>query len=380
MSALLALLALLVPAVIASCTGSSPKGEADPATVAAPAATTTAPLQEQDRATCAADSRCTLAQAAASHHIVVGVGQTLAALRPSARRVVARQFTGVSLETELLWSVVQPQPGQFNFAPADAAVAWANRHGKAVTMTHFVWDQVSTDGNPGWLTATKTPAELRRVLSTQMRTLGQRYRGRIARWSVVNEPLQYAGSHLQDNVYLRLLGPDYIAEAFHMAHRLLPTGELWMNEVFTEANPSKADALVKLAASLVHRRIPIDGVSLQGHMFVLSQHPDFALVQRTLRRLASLGLHVGLSEIDDPHQPNEPGWAQSQARRVGAMASACVAVPACRYVSFWNLDDGHSWLDSLLHGQYGTHPTLYTADLRPKPAWRAVRDAFSAAP
>jgi endo-1,4-beta-xylanase len=203
-----------------------------------------------------------------------------------------------------------------------------------------------------------------------LETITARYGGKIDRWIVVNEPLEYGGTALYQNHFYRVLGPDYISEAFAVAKEAAPDAELWLNEIFTENNPAKAGALVDLAAGLVANRVPIDGVGLQGHLF--AGDPDYALVQDTMQRIGNLGLKVAITELDAPVGAELPNRFEVQAQRMAGMVRACLAVPACDSVTFWGLDDAVSWLNQFLAPNLD--PLLFDASLKPKPVYFAVRD------
>ena len=192
----------------------------------------------------------------------VGVGYTYQPEKPDEAALVTREFDALTLEGELLWSVVHPEATRWNFAPADRAVAWAARHGLYVTATHFVWDQLVYASTPAWVKAIDDPERLRVVMRQHLATITHRYGRRVRRWIVVNEPLRYFGdtAAIQDNHFSRVLGPDWIAESFRIAHRAAPHASLWLNEVFTETDARKAQALVELARTLVTAHVPIDGV------------------------------------------------------------------------------------------------------------------------
>ena len=216
------------------------------------------------------------------------------------------------------------------------------------------------------------PDELRQVMRDHLGAIRARYDGKIDRWIVVNEPLEYGGTTLYRNHFYNVLGPDYISEAFHIAEEAAPDSELWLNEIFTENNAAKASALVDLAANLVARGVPIDGVGLQGHLF--AGNPDYELVQDTMQRLGDLGLKVAITEMDAPVGADLPGRLEVQAQRMAGMVRACLAVPACDSITFWGLNDEVSWLNSFLAPDLD--PLLFDASLRPKPAYFVVRDAL----
>ena len=75
---------------------------------------------------------------------------------------------------------------------------------------------------PPWLTErTWTREELRSFLERYVKAVMGRYRGRIESWDVVNEPLAEDGS-LQHNLWRRVLGPGYVADALRWAHEADP--------------------------------------------------------------------------------------------------------------------------------------------------------------
>jgi len=320
----------------------------------------------------------TLREAAARAHVRVGVGRE--AGDPADDRLAVRQFDSMTLEGSLVWNVVHPAPGHWDFTKADRSVAFARRHHLYLTATHFVWDQIFYKSTPAWVGESTSRQELERVMADHLRTITRRYGRAIRRWITVNEPFNYFGdtTQLQPNTFSRILGPDWIADTFRIAHRAAPHAEQWLNEIFTETDPLKADALVRLARSLVRRHVPIDGVALQGHLFVplTPVAPNRPLIRRTLRRLAALGLKVSLTEIDAPMEP-APGRAAEQARRVRSLVSACLAVRRCTSLTFWDLRDSESWLNGLF-GRDDLAPTLFDPMGRPHRSFYAVRAALLA--
>jgi len=322
---------------------------------------------------CIASGSCTLREAAEAAQLRVGV-----AAAPGEEgwdSLVVKEFDALSPEGELLWNVIHPSPDEWDFEAADQTLAFAEEHGLLTTVSHFVWDQAtSISSTPDWVKAIQDPDELRRVMRDHLAAITARYGGKINRWIVVNEPLEYGGTALYRNHFYDVLGPDYISQAFRIAKEAAPDSELWLNEILTENNPAKASALVDLAANLVATGVPIDGVGLQGHLF--AGDPDYELVQDTMQRLANLGLKVAITELDAPVGDDLPGRLEVQAQRMAGMVRACLAVPACDSVTFWGLDDEVSWLNWFLAPNLD--PLLFDALLRPKPAYFAVRDALLA--
>ncbi len=276
----------------------------------------------------------------------------------------------------LSWSVIQPGPDRWDFGPADATYAWAEDHGLHQTGFHFAWDQAVLDDLAPWVLDVTDPTELRSVLEQRAEVIFGRYPS-LDRIDVINEPLQILGGALYANHFLQVLGPDYIAELFAIVDAAAPpTTELILNENFVEYSQAKADALVALVGALVEEGVAIDGVGLQTHL--LFGEPDWDRYARVMRDLGDLGVAVHITELDVPVAPTLADRQAVQDRRYRRAVTTCLEVDACRSITVWGVDDGHTWIDDVLGP--GQDPLLFHADGTIKPAFVAVLDAFLAHP
>lgn len=316
----------------------------------------------------------TLRCAGESIHVRVGDGYDEGE-SAAENRLRVQQFDAVTF-SNFTWSNTEPAPNRWDFSSTDAEIAFAKHHHLYVTADHFLWDQVVYHSTPSWVMAINNPIQLQRAMLDYISAFTKRYGNAINQWTVVNEPLTYIGdtSAIQPNHFSEVLGPDWIADAFRIAHEGAPHAALWLNEVFTEDDPAKAHALVVLATDLVAQHVPINGVSLEGHLFtpdLKPMSPDFSLVHQTLEQLSALGLQVSLSEIDDPTFPTTGNRFGVQASNISRLVAACLDVPNCVSINFWDIDDSKSWLDALFNNA-NVDPTLFTTNLRPKLAFTAV--------
>lgn len=310
-----------------------------------------------------------LRTAAASAGIRVGVAA--APGEPEPTRLVAQEFDALSAEGEFLWSVIHPAPGVWNFDGADRFIHFSRAEGLTTTVTHFVWDQVvDISTTPAWVLAIDDPEELREVMREHLRTITERYGGAIDRWIAVNEPFEYLGTTLYPNHFHRVLGPDYVEQVFRMAREEAPRSELWLNEILVEYQPAKAAALVAFVANLVAKGVPVDGVSLQGHLF--GGAPDWELVRDTLAALGHLGVKTAFSEVDAPVAASLPDRLEVQAESMARLVESCLEVAACDSVTWWGLHDGVSWLNWFLGPDLV--PLLFTPTLERKPGYFAARE------
>ena len=315
-----------------------------------------------------------LRELAAARGIGIGVAVAAHALRGDSlyRRTLAREFGLVTTENALKFEPLRPAPDRWEFGDADTIVAFAERHGMRVRGHTLVWKRQL----PCWLTeGADSGAALAALLREHIRTVVGRYRGRIAVWDVVNEPLANQitadtppDSLLRPTLWLKRLGPEHIELAFRWAHEADPGARLFLNETGAEAEGPKADALYELLRDLLARGVPVHGVGLQMHL-KLRRPADTESVLRNMRRLASLGLEVQVTEME-VELARAPGdireQLDGQARLYREVLAACLAVPRCTAFVMWGMTDRYTWQDP-------DTPLLFDAEYRPKPAYDAVR-------
>jgi endo-1,4-beta-xylanase len=272
------------------------------------------------------------------------------------RRRLIETFTSITPENAMKWEVIHPAARRFDFREADALVRFARRTGKRVRGHPLVWDLQL----PRWLTGRDwSRAALRRILRDHIRAVVGRYRGRIAEWDVVNEPLTDAG-RFKPTIWYRTLGPGYVALAFRAAHRADPRARLFLNEIDAERAGPKSRALVLLARELKRRGVPIHGIGWQNHT-TGSEAAGRARLRALFRAAGRIGLAGAITEMDVGGTDERP-----QARAYADAARACAAAPNCTGLTVWGVTDRWSWLEP------EARALPFDADGEPKPALRAL--------
>jgi endo-1,4-beta-xylanase len=320
---------------------------------------------------------CSLREIADERGVLVGTAVAAGPLRDleSYRAVIAREFNSVTPENQAKWAAIEPARGAADFGPLDDLVEFAAAHDLKVRGHTLVWGQAGANGVPDWVAAIRDPDALRTAVSEHIRTEVARYRGRIDRWDVVNEPLESHGAALDPNLFLRVLGPDYIDMAFAAAHAADPQARLWLNENVFERLTAKSDALVQLVARLVGAGVPITGVGLQAH-FLSGRPPAPGVIEKLVRRLRAVGVEVAITELDLP-VPARRG-AVSQPAGYAQVVAECLRA-GCREITVWGVNDAVTWLDAFLRRAH-TDPLLFDAADRPKPAYGAFKRALASTP
>lgn len=305
----------------------------------------------------------------AGDRLAIGSAVNVDALAdPRYRAVLGREFNAVTAEQAMKWSAVEPAKGRYDRAAADRLIVFAQQHDQRVYGHALVWHKQV----PGWVTDTpaETPASrpatgelLRRHVEDEV----SYFRGRVWAWDVVNEPLADDGT-LRQSIWLRQLGPGYLADAFRWARAADPQARLFLNEYGVEGVNPKSDALYALVRDLRAAGVPIDGVGFQVHWTLDPLPSSFT---DNLARFAALGVDVAITELDTRMPvPATPERLRRQAAVYQQAIGACLAVPRCVSFTVWGFTDAYSWVP-------GAHPglgaaTMFDQNLIPKPAYGAV--------
>jgi endo-1,4-beta-xylanase len=301
---------------------------------------------------------------AATHGLRIGTAVDSNVLKtdPGYARRLATDFSSVTAENAMKWSTVEPVRGQYDFSGADAVVEFARAHNQTVRGHTLVWYKAL----PPWLENGKfTPAELRAILKNHVETMVRRWSGMVSAWDVVNEPLDSRG-RLRNNIWLRTLGPGYIADVFRWARAADPLAKLYLNDYDTESSGRKADGLYSLVSRLKSQGVPINGVGFQMHLRL----PTDRAYAPTLQRFADLKLDISVTELDVRTNPSHD--QKAQAKVYGRAVAACLSVKRCVSLTVWGFTDAYSWLRD-----YGGAATMFDATLAPKPAYGTVRKVLA---
>ncbi len=363
LSAIVAVAGCASPAAsVVAPTPSSAASTASPtATAAAASATPSAP---------AANASAALRDLAGSRYFGSALAMPQLARDTKYTQIAGTQFSAVTPENAMKWGLVEPSKGQFEWADADAIVAFAEAHNQKMRGHTLVWHTQL----PDWISGGSfSKAELSAILQQHITTEVSRYAGKIYAWDVVNEVIADDGS-MRDDVFLKVMGQEYIADAFRWAHAADPSAKLYINDYDVEGVNPKSDALYKLVKSLKDQGVPIDGVGFQGHFDLQNPFPtDFVA---NMQRFAALGLDVAITELDvRVETPATATELTKQADYYRQTVADCLAVPTCVGITVWGFTDKYSWVPSVFPGKGAA--ALYDSNMDPKPALAAVEQALA---
>ncbi|CAM9495504.1 unnamed protein product, partial [Hapterophycus canaliculatus] len=191
-----------------------------------------------------------------------------------------------------------------DFRRCDKIVDWALGNGMEVKGHTLCWHVTTPD-----FAEEMSASRLREALYRHIRTTMAHFYGRVESWDVVNEALSVdCTGAMEDNVYLRKLGPGYVDDCFRVAHQIDPNAKLIYNDNKVEGagladgRSRKADAMYEMLKGMKERGVPVHGAGMQAHFTAAGtgwrRPPTPHSVQRQVRRLGELGLSVNISEMD----------------------------------------------------------------------------------
>ncbi len=263
----------------------------------------------------------------------------------------------------------------YDFEPSDRVVGFARDNGLRVHGHTVIWySQGAEVFDDAAVPRDRFAAEYDRYISTFV----GRYKGQMAGWDVVNEPVAEDGEGLRDCHWSRALGMEgYMIRAFEQARAADPDAVLFLNEYNLENIPKKGATFLKLIERLLKLGAPIGGIGTQSHLDI--EIPT-GQITTFMRDAASLGLPIHVSELDFPMQregrmPDLRSVADKRAQqvaRVGELTEAFMALPERQRYAFttWGLRDIDSWL--VREGRSSDSPLLLDAEGRANPAYQAV--------
>jgi len=339
------------------------------------------------------------------------------------------QFNQITAENDTKWQLIHPREGAdgYDFGPTDALVNFGLSNNLQVVGHTLVWHSQTpnwvfagtnppppsaTNAAPAVAANTNAPAtnqlgrgrfgpgfgsgfgryngprasrdELLQRLRDHIHTVVGRYKGRIKVWDVVNEAIADGNGTnvLRNSLWLEIIGPDFIAKAFHYAHEADPNAVLRYNDYGLE-NPAKRKKLITLIKSLQEQKVPVHAIGSQAHVNVSM---TFDTMDQALTEMATLGLPIHITELDvNSAQGGQRGFGADIANNASTtqgglvsdadkkLADAYAGIfrafvkhrDSVKMVTFWGVNDAVSW-------RANGKPLLFDGNNQPKPAFDAV--------
>jgi len=318
--------------------------------------------------------------------------------------IVIKYFNSITVENVMKAALINPEPGVFNFKPADEYVAFGEQHKMFIIGHTLVWHNQC----PAWFFTNaqgkpNTKEEQIERLREHIKTVAGRYAGRVHAWDVVNEVIDEDGNY-RPTTWVKAFGngDTLVKYAFKFAAEYAPNTELYYND-FNTWRPAKRDGIVRLVKMLQKEGIRIDGVGMQGHWGL--NYPKTNYIEDAIDAYAACGIKVMITELDvdvlpltkegqvigqgmadkqfqleefttflDPYRQGLPENVQAElTRRYEELFSIFYKRrDKIARVTLWGINDGMSWKNGYPVPGRTNYPLLWDRQSQPKPALKAV--------
>ena len=322
----------------------------------------------------------------------------------ASQKIVVQQFNTITLENGMKAEIINPEPGVFNYAPADAFVEFGEKHDMFIIGHTLVWHNQTpewffqdAEGNPN------TPeAQIERMRS-HIEAVAGRYAGRVHAWDVVNEVIADDGSY-RPTTWVNSVGDGdlMVQKAFQFASEYAPDTELYYND-FNAWRPAKRDGIARMVRMLQSKGIRIDGIGIQGHWGL--NFPKNEYIKAAIDTFAALGVKVMITELDvdvlpltkegqiigsvmshpqfqleefeeflDPYKEGLPASVQQALtiRYKELLEIFYAKRDKIDRVTLWGIHDGMSWKNDYPIPGRTNYTLLWDRNRKPKPAFDAV--------
>ncbi|TGE06176.1 endo-1,4-beta-xylanase [Hymenobacter fodinae] len=321
------------------------------------------------------------------NYFPVGVAVGAKQLKGSEAELIKQQFNSITPENAMKMGPIHPEENRYFWTDADAIVDFAQQNKLRVRGHNLLWHEQT----PKWLFKDAQGKQvskevLLKRLHDHIFTVVKRYKDKIYAWDVVNEAIDdNPNEFLRNSEWYQICGEDFIAKAFEYAHEADPKAVLFYNDYNTE-RPEKRERVYKLLKKLKDAKVPIDAVGLQGHWSL--QEPTAVELRKAIEQYSSLGLKVQITELDVSIYPWEKERRARRSDESDAYTPELEKKQAEQYkmffrvfrdyknvltgVTFWNVSDQYSWLDTYPVPGRKNYPLLFDQNLKPKKAFQEV--------
>ncbi|MDI7774170.1 endo-1,4-beta-xylanase [Asticcacaulis sp. EMRT-3] len=312
-------------------------------------------------------------------------------LNPDVTAIVIRECNIIVPENELKMYVTHnTNPTDYNFAPGDAILNFAEEHKMAMRGHNLIWAR--DEYTPKWLKDYKFSgkAEAEKMLRDYIARVTRHYGTRLTSWDVVNETIDPKTGEVRANAFTRVLGIDSLRIAFEAARENLPQMQLVYNDYMSweTGNETHRKGVLKLLHWFRDNKVPVDALGVQSHIgngfdLLAAQVNDW---KDFLDEVTGMGYDLLVTEfdVDDATIPtSDIDKRDAIVATVGRLyLDQILSYTQTKDVLCWGMDDKFSWLQDFTPRKDGVRlrPTPYDDNFKPKPLREAIADAFKTAP
>jgi len=316
---------------------------------------------------------------------------------PKLMGLLLKDFNSITPENCQKWEEIRNEDGTWNWEDSDALVNFGSKHNLYTVGHTLAWhsqipDSVFKDKNGNYITKEALAKKQREHITT----LVDRYKGKIAAWDVVNEAVG-DDNKMRESHWYKILGDDFMVNAFNLAHETDPKAHLLYNDYNNEQKAKRA-ATIEMLKRLQARGAPIHGVGMQAHIGLASTIKDF---EDSILAYSKLGLRISLTELDidvlpsvwnlpvaevstrfeykPERDPYIKGLPKDIDKKLAKAYESLFKIlikhrEKIDRVTFWGVSDDASWLNNFPIAGRTNYPLLFDREHQPKSAYFRLLD------
>lgn len=264
------------------------------------------------------------------------------------------------------WSTQPDSRGAIRFNYEDGLIRLSQEQGiDSFRLMHLLFPASGTV--PEWLKKeTFSRKDLTGIVTNYITTVMNHFRGIVQEYVVVNEPYR------AEDLFLRVMGPEYVDIAFQAAREANPRASLVFNETDNHRSNGYSTSWTRETVGRLKSKGLIDKVGLQMHLErdVIGDPGD---VTKTIQ---DYGLPASVTEFDYDirHLAGTRGDRFAKQAQVYESVLGAAVAAGVRDLGFWGTYDEMSWREQPeFNGSPDADPTMWDDQGKPKPAYYAVR-------
>lgn len=331
---------------------------------------------------------------------LIGAALSASIIREQNPKLVAlidKDFNSITPENCMKWEEVRNADGSWKWADADAFVDFGLKHNLHMVGHTLGWhsqipDSVFKNKDGNYI----SKDELAKKQKEHITTIVSRYKGKLGAWDVVNEAVGDDGK-MRDSHWYKIMGDDFLLNAFNLAHEVDPKAHLMYND-YNNERPEKRQVTLDMLKRLQKRKAPIHGLGMQAHISLETNLQDF---EDSILAYSALGLKIHLTELDidvlpsvwnlpvaeistrfeykperDPYIKGLPKEVDEKLAKVYEALFKILVKHRDKVerVTFWGVSDDASWLNGFPIKGRTNYPLLFDRNQQPKAAYFRLLD------
>lgn len=331
---------------------------------------------------------------------LIGAALSVSIIKQQEPKLIAlinKEFNSITPENCQKWGEIRNEDGSWKWQDSDAFVDFGSKHNLHMVGHTLGWhsqipESVFKNKDGSYI----SKEALAKKQQEHITTLVDRYKGKIAAWDVVNEAVG-DDNKMRDSHWYKIMGDDFLVNAFNLAHETDPKAHLMYND-YNNERKDKRQATVDMVKRLQKRKVPIHGLGMQAHVGLGTNMQDF---EDSILAYSALGLKVHLTELDidvlpsvwnlpvaeistrfeykperDPYIKGLPKEIDEQLAKAYESLFKILIKHKNKIdrVTFWGVSDDASWLNGFPIPGRTNYPLLFDRNQEPKSAYFRLLD------